>query len=646
MFSRAPMPPPGALVIILARFSSSLQNPLSADDQIRACKAFAEKHGWIVVAVFKDEAMSGRVAANRKGYLAAMEMAEAGKADVILATALDRIGRDSRELHDANNRLLDANVVIVTIERGVMSRLEFALFAEFAQAESEKIGQRSRAGQRAATARGRIMGPVPYGYRAVYDDDGRRRIEPDPVTSLHVVRVLRDYAAGVSPASIAGALTREGVPSPAGHAVWSPNTILGTSRSDSGLVRNPYYIGKIKQGASTTTRDPKTGKQIKRRNTSGDWVELEAPWLRIIDDETFALCQEVRQGRAAAPYVRNSRRPDYLLSGKTKCGLCGGAFAMTTSTLGCVNRRVGACTNARRVPRERVEELVLSGLRNRIVRSSILSFFLPEYLSELEKARAEAAASQVSSEARIAEIEAEIGGIMKQIRAGAQAHATQLLNTELETLGAEMDRLRRLSRAAPLQAASPSLTPEEVETKLRLLFDEFGVALKGDARDAKRARDIIRAMVDRIEITPIGPHKQYGGAVSVFVEGPLAAVVAPAILETKTQRVPGAEDTLGLRLPGYRFYSELHQEPSARTLRLERDGATVASLICEVGRPVKIQEIENALSATGEDFANMKHQSQRKRAEAAVRALLREGLIVTSGRGAHAGYVLAADLIR
>ena len=583
-------------------------------------------------------------AANRKGYIAAMELAETGAADVILATALDRIGRDSRELHDAQNRLSDANVTIATLDRGVMNRLEFAIFAEFAQMESEKIGQRSRAGQRAATGRGRVMGDLPYGYRAVYDVNGFRQVEVDPVTSQIVVRILRDYAAGVSPAAIAAALISDGISTPEGLAVWSPNTILGTARSGSGMIRNPIYIGKLIHGKTTVTRDPRTGKPIKRKNISGDAVEYDAQWLRIVDDETFELCREVRESRAAKPYFRDSRRPDYLLSGKTKCGVCGGAFAMTTATLGCVNRRVKACTNARRVPRERIEELVLSGLRNRIVVSPIISFFVPEYLRELSLARTEAEASQGSCEARLAEIEMEIGAVMKQIRSGAQERAAQMLNVELEKLGAEMDRLKRQLRAAPTSVPDASLTPDQVGAKLRGLFDEFGLALKGDARDAKRARDIIRAMVDRIEITPIGPHKQYGGAVSVFVEGPLAAVVAPAILETKTQRVPGAEDTLGLRLPGYRFYSELHQEPSARTLRLERDGATVASLIREAGRPMKIQEIENALSATGENFANMKHQSQRKRAEAAVRALLREGLIASSGRGAHAGYVLVADL--
>ena len=202
---RTSMPPAGSRVIIIARFSSSHQNPLSAEDQIKACTEYAEKQGWVIVGVFKDEAKSGRVAMNRPGYLAAMAAAEAGKADVVLATSLDRIGRDSRELHDAHNRLSDASVVIATLDRGMMSRLEFAILAELAQAESEKIGQRVKAGQRAATGRGRIMGDLSYGYRAAYDGSGNRQVEIDPVTSQVVVRVLRDYAAGVSPIAIAAA---------------------------------------------------------------------------------------------------------------------------------------------------------------------------------------------------------------------------------------------------------------------------------------------------------------------------------------------------------------------------------------------------------------------------------------------------------
>src|SRR5438105_2076576 len=78
-----PMPPKGSRALLLGRYSSNLQNPLSADDQIRVCREDCVREGWEVVGEYKDEAKSGRAVKNRTGYLEAMAVAEAGLADVI-----------------------------------------------------------------------------------------------------------------------------------------------------------------------------------------------------------------------------------------------------------------------------------------------------------------------------------------------------------------------------------------------------------------------------------------------------------------------------------------------------------------------------------------------------------------------------------
>src|SRR6266581_8851698 len=52
---------------IYARFSSDLQRPTSIEDQVRRCRAFAEKQGWAVVDDFVrfDEAKSAETLAGR-----------------------------------------------------------------------------------------------------------------------------------------------------------------------------------------------------------------------------------------------------------------------------------------------------------------------------------------------------------------------------------------------------------------------------------------------------------------------------------------------------------------------------------------------------------------------------------------------------
>jgi DNA invertase Pin-like site-specific DNA recombinase len=46
-------------VAIYARYSTDLQSPASIDDQIQLCRAYADRHGWVVVATYQDAALSG-----------------------------------------------------------------------------------------------------------------------------------------------------------------------------------------------------------------------------------------------------------------------------------------------------------------------------------------------------------------------------------------------------------------------------------------------------------------------------------------------------------------------------------------------------------------------------------------------------------
>lgn len=259
-YNRSIPPGAGARVILLARFSDGHQNPLRADDQLRVLREDAARMKWTVVGEFKDEAKSGLSVKNRTGYLDAMAAAAAGDVDVIAVFQLDRLGRNARELHDAKNRLEDANVTIFTHDKGVMSRLEFALYAEMAQMESEKIAERTSSGRKAAAERGSLHGAPPYGYHLVMKKDANgepilnsrgipvRELAVHPETSNVVLRANFDFDAGLSPHRIAVALTREGVPTPQGGKIWHPNTIVGVDRSMTGLLRNPLLIGRHVHG--------------------------------------------------------------------------------------------------------------------------------------------------------------------------------------------------------------------------------------------------------------------------------------------------------------------------------------------------------------------------------------------------------------
>jgi DNA invertase Pin-like site-specific DNA recombinase len=659
------IPPRGANALILARFSSDLQNPLSADDQINACIAKCEELGWNVKGTFKDEAKSGRTSANRPGYLTMMATAEAEPVDVIVATSLDRIGRNARELHDVKGRLSDADVAIYTLDRGIMSRIEFAIYAELAQVESEKIADRVSRGHRAAAARGKVMGDVAYGYKTVTDENGTR-VEVDPATSSIVLRVNLDYAAGLSPIKIAAALTREGIPTPEGLKVWSPNTILGTRRSGNGLLRNPMYIGRIVFGKTTVTLDSKTGKHIKRKAAEANMVIAAAPWLRILPDELWQEVQDllakrafnweqrkasedvdtmVEEGTLREPGLippRLNKRPVYLLTGLTKCGMCGGAFALTTTKLGCVNRRVHACDNGRRVVRQDIERVVLDGLRERILQTNMIDSFMSEYLRELEQASKQMVNEDAVRRRRQAVVSREIENLLKQVRAGASVYAAKHLNANLETLALEQERLACESRAGS-STAPAAVSPEAVRKRLRTLLDNLDTALLGDERDAARARDIVRSFISRITVTPIdgdGPPDGRGcGPVRVTVDGSITALLDHTLLNRQIVRSPSNGAAHNPPNGSFRYSVDLLHSLAIDGQGPGNDVEILVRAIEAADTPTRFRDLVTLLSKGDEKDPTATLEGPERRTRITLRHLRENGLIRRVGAGSEASWV-------
>src|SRR6478609_2627885 len=74
-------------VAIYARYSSANQRDASIADQIRVCRAFAERQGWTIGQEYSDHAVSGATML-RSGFQALMRNALNRRFDVVLAESL------------------------------------------------------------------------------------------------------------------------------------------------------------------------------------------------------------------------------------------------------------------------------------------------------------------------------------------------------------------------------------------------------------------------------------------------------------------------------------------------------------------------------------------------------------------------------
>jgi site-specific DNA recombinase len=325
-------------VAIYARFSSDAQSQASIADQIRICRAYAEREGWSVVAVHEDRAMSG-ASMLRPGYQALQGGIRAGHYDVVLAESLDRFARDL-EFVAALHKLTEyAGVKLLTIADGVVSPIHVAIKGFLSAAQLADLGAKTRRGVEGRVLAGRCAGPPPYGYaresRLGPDGEMDRGLRIIVEREAEVIReIFRSYADGASPRQIARRLNADGVAAPGGGS-WSDTAIRGRVSRGDGILRNALYAGRLFWGRRQNLRDPVTGQRRRRAVKLDNVTVVDVPALRLIDDRLWeAVQRRMAEYTTIAPAVADEstpafwekRRPRHLLTGKVICGVCGGSF--------------------------------------------------------------------------------------------------------------------------------------------------------------------------------------------------------------------------------------------------------------------------------------------------------------------------------
>lgn len=647
-------PPPGSVALIYGRHSSDQQNPLSADDQNRNNAQYCERQSWPVGGRFKDEAITGRSTAKRHGYYSLMAAAEAGPCDVIVMEDLSRLGRDAAELHIAARKLREANVVICTPSGGVMSPLELAIRAQMAEEYSADLALRVKRGHASAARKGRVIGGIAYGYRLVAPgqgaDDGamsERPIEELREVDLHqariIIRIFEDYIAGVSTHAICAALNQEGEPGPGGK-LWRPRSITGDKHLMTGLLRNPLYIGRLVYGKSNSRLISSTGKVVVTPGPSSDQIVADVPHLRIVSDELWEAAQARLEALSAA-IPNRSRHATYLTSGLVFCGSCGKTFSIVGVNLGCTGRHFGTgCTNRRRVAREDIERAVLQEWPEKLFNPPILDLYLEEYRRELEKATADYATRGASLETRRQELDRQIANVLAQVRAGASGYAAEVLNEQLNELGAQRKQLDREFRKPPPESQMSFETDAVIE-RLQVLLSDLSAALAGPERDAARARDIVRSIIQRITISPLEtddkPDARGAGPVRVTVEGSLTALLGHASVDRVIQRRGSGSATLDLPTVTFRYYVDVTKKNSATVEGLYSDVAVFSRLLDDAYIPVGTSALMDALRDPGDDPSPAELHIIDLRARRAIAHLNNAGAIRSVRLADAAGWVWA-----
>jgi DNA invertase Pin-like site-specific DNA recombinase len=159
-------------------------------------RQIAERRGWQVVEQYSDAGISGAKGRDgRPGLDQMLKDASRRKFDVIMAWAIDRIGRSLIDLLHTMETLHACGVDVYLDQQAIdtttpMGTLIFQVTGAFAQFERSMIRQRVNAGLKRAVAAGKTLG------RPRIDPAVEKRIQAQLRAGKGILKVARELGVG------------------------------------------------------------------------------------------------------------------------------------------------------------------------------------------------------------------------------------------------------------------------------------------------------------------------------------------------------------------------------------------------------------------------------------------------------------------
>src|SRR5215472_2887694 len=292
--------------------------------------------GW----VFEDDGHSGATLV-RPGLERLRDVVAEVGIDVVLCYSPDRLARK----YVYQMLLIEEFARLGTEVRFLKGRKaetpEDTLLVQFqgmiAEYERAQIAERTRRGKlhRARGGSVNVLSGAPYGYRYVRKSEVSEAryeiVEPEASVVREVFRLYVEEM--VSIGEVARILTRRGIPTATGKAVWDRSTIWG-------FLRNPAYAGRASFGKTgrvdvrpaLTRRVRLAGRRMSQHPAHRDrpreeWIDVPVP--PIVSEEVHALAaRRLAQNKRFA--ARNTKEPS-LLQGLLVCEHCGYAYYRTST---------------------------------------------------------------------------------------------------------------------------------------------------------------------------------------------------------------------------------------------------------------------------------------------------------------------------
>ncbi|MBR3237033.1 MAG: recombinase family protein [Oscillospiraceae bacterium] len=414
--------------VIYARYSSHAQRDCSIEQQVEKAQAFAAARGIRVVNIYADRAVSGKTD-RRPAFQRMMADAETGSFNCVIAWKSNRLGRNMLQAMQNAETLSSLGIRCLYVEEEfddtASGRFALRTMMNVNQFYSENMAEDIRRGLLHSARQGRVLGPVPLGYKK--GSDGKYEVAEDEAA---VVReIFRRVAVGEAFVDIIEDLNGRGIRTKKGGP-WNRSSFHR-------LLVNEKYVG-IYRYADVVTR---------------------GTIPQIVPDALFDAAQRLLAEKKADPATPGRRRPGqapYLLTGKIFCGACKSPMIGVSGTgkagrsyhyYTCQKKNYEKACKKKNVPRDAIElavaEAILASAFTDENIAALVDYSIEYYKKNMDQSQIDAARS------RIRQAESGIKHILDAVEKGFYNPSMQqrVLDLEAEKRAAECD-------LAALQAAA------------------------------------------------------------------------------------------------------------------------------------------------------------------------------------------------
>lgn len=302
--------------VIYARYSSDMQRSESIAAQIRFIREFAKNNNIIIVSEYIDEAQSAK-RDDREAFQQMMKDSKSAEWQIVLVHKLDRFARNrfdsaTYRIHLRKNRKYLISAVEQFDDSPESAMLE-AVIEAMSEYYSKNLAREVMKGLTENALKGKNCGGTPP---LGYDLDEHKFYKINAFEAQGVKLIFKLFLDGKTYSEIISILNAAGYRTKC-NRLFSRNSLYE-------ILRNEKYKGIFVYN-KTQSRDEITGKRSGHRYKSEDEViRINGVVPQLISPEDWDVAQSILDNRKKA--YGNNAKETYLLSGKIKCGKCGGSY--------------------------------------------------------------------------------------------------------------------------------------------------------------------------------------------------------------------------------------------------------------------------------------------------------------------------------